>query len=159
MTNDLHKSFERLKAPGPVGLQKFLKHYSAWAQGGMPRYSRFDFLDWPDLVSWITVVYFPVQAEGRYLPENSVILFDGGARVDMFSGDMTRQSAADLEARFLDRWLPIYTLCMREEAPVFARSEVYGIDKEHIKFEVGLFPFVDEEGSLSHIISPALRIN
>lgn len=159
MTNDLHKSFERLQTPGHVGLQKFLKQYILWAQGGMPAYNRFDFLDWPDLVSWITVVHFPAKAQGRYLPENSRILFDGAARVDMFSGDMTRQSAADLEARFLDRWLPIYTLCRRIEAPVFARSEVYGMDKDYVRFEIGLFPFVDEQGSLSHIISPALRTN
>lgn len=157
--NDLHESFEPLKAPGHTGLKVLLERYTEWAQEGMPAYGRFDFLEWPDLVSWITVVHFPAGAEGRYSPENARVVFEGSARVEMFGGDMTRQSAATLEAKFLNRWRPLYDLCMRERAPVFARSEVYGIVKEHIKFEVGLFPYVDKENSLSHIVSLAQRLN
>lgn len=157
--NDLHESFEPLKAPGHTGLKVFLERYTEWAQGGMPAYDRFDFLEWPNLVRWIAVVHFPADAESRYSPENARIVFDGSARVEMFGGDMTRQSVTTLEARFLDRWVSIYNLCAQEEAPVFARSDVYGIEKEHIKFEVGLFPFTDENGALSHIVSPAVRTN
>ena len=157
----LHESFERLKTPGHIGLQRFLEQYAVWSQEGIPPpYSRFDFLDWPDLVSWITVVHFPSCAENRYAAQNARVLFDGSARVEMFAGDMTGQSGADLEDLFLDRWVSIYSLCVREAAPVFARSQVYGVDKEFAKFEIGLFPFSegDGDGSVSHVLSPALRI-
>ena len=154
----LHDSFELLEAPLDSRLLEFTQAYAEWAQGGIPAYGEFDFLEWPELVSWMTVVHYPVCAGSRYSLENTRVIFDGVRRVSMFEADMTDQSISQLEEKFQDRWSSLYGLGFRRKEPVIARSHVFGIGKDHIKFEIGVYPFADEDGEISHALSVVQRV-
>lgn len=156
--SELHESFELLEKPLDLRILEFLQAYCQCKEDGLPIYDRFDFLEWPELVSWMTVVNFPVNVGYRYKQDNAQIKFDGARRVRMFEADLTGQSADILEHKFLDRWSSLYGLCLRHKRPEFARSYVYGIGKEHVKFEIGLFPFAEKDDIISHILSVVQQI-
>lgn len=158
MMSILHESFELLEAPLDSRLSEFSQAYAEWARDGIPPYEGFDFLEWPELVSWMTVVHYPVCAGNRYSLENARVTFDGVRRVSLFEADMTDQPIGQLEEQFQDRWSSLYGLGLRHKEPVFARSHVFGIGKDHIKFEIGLYPFADEGGDISHALSVVQRV-
>lgn len=156
--SSLHESFHLLEAPLDSRLQEFQDAYSVWAEDGIPTYGGFDFLDWPELVSWMTVVHYPTGAKNRYSLKNARMIFDGVRRVNLFEADMSERTMDSLDTKFQDRWSSLYGLGLRHRQPVFARSHVFGIGKDHIEFEIGLYPFADEDGMISHILSLVQRV-
>lgn len=155
---DVHESFELLDEPLDDRLQEFSQAYRIWSQDSLPIYDQFDFLEWPELVSWMTVVHYPFADRHRYSLKNARVTFDGARRVSMFEADMTDQSPDELDDQFQDRWSSIYGLCLRHKAPECARSNVFGIGKDHVRFEIMLFPFAEKGGAISHILSVVQRV-
>ena len=155
---ELHESFEPLEEPLDEKLGEFLYSYREGAQEGVPVYDHFDYLEWPKLVSWMTVIHYPARFRNRYSAGNARMLFDGARRVSLFEADLAGETLDELDDKSLNRWSSLYGLSLRHKEPTFARSHVFGIDKDHIRFEIGLFPFADMDGSISHILSIVQRV-
>lgn len=156
--NELHESFEPLDEPLDPKIHALFQVYCEWVRDGVPIYDGFDFLEWPDLVSWMTVIHYPDCVGRRYRPENARMIFDGVRRVRLFEADLTGQTVNGLDENFLERWSSLYGLSLRRKEPIFARSHVFGIGKDYKRFEIGLFPFAEKSGAISHILSVVQRV-
>lgn len=155
---ELHESFEPLEEPLNETIREFLRSYHVRALEGVPVYDHFDYLEWPKLVSWMTVIHYPARFRNRYSAGNARMIFDGARRVNLFEADLTDETLDELDDESLNRWSSLYGLSLGHEEPTFARSHVFGIGKDHIRFEIGLFPFADMDGPISHILSIVQRV-
>ncbi len=155
---DVHDSFELLVEPQNDRLREFLQTYRICSKDCPPIYDQFDFLEWPELVSWMAVVHYPFSDRHRYSSKNARVIFHGARCADMFEEDMTDQSSDELDDQFQDRWSSIYGLCLTHKEPKCARSRVFGIGKDHVRFEIVLLPFAEKGGVISHILSVVQRV-
>ena len=152
----LHESFDAIEGPSCKSLVRFSSAHSRWSQTGNPPFQAFDFLDWADLLDWISVVHFPRTATDRYTLSNAQFTYDGTGREDLFQSRDTDINA--LDSFFIERWASIYLECVSQRSSIFARSRVRGIDMDFIQFEIGLFPFFDPDDQISDIVSLVERI-
>ena len=155
---DYHFSFEKLERPLASSIIDLNSKYELWREKGLPVYDRFSLLEFSRYIQWVTVVDLQPDVNGNYDPFKVKVIFEGNKIGDTFGGDVSGQTAASLETKFYERWASIYGSCLMSKRPRFARSYVYGMDREHVKFEIGLFPFSDDGEFVTQILSIVHRL-
>lgn len=144
----MHETFTKLEAPTARRLLDFLEWFGHTARS----FDDFDILRFPDAVPWTSLMRYSIDKNERYVFEETATPYVGSEISRTLELEASEDAYSDSDEESKDRWEPFFWQAVSSREPVFAKTFVHGIDKEYLFYEVGGFPFLNEEGLVSHVI-------
>lgn len=147
----MHDSITLEETPSTQRVRDFL----SWYDDGLRSRQGFDFLDHPEATPWLTVTKYAVTESGRYDIDKTVSIFAGSRIAEQLEIAETRLEQDEVDENSMARWGPVQRQAIRTKLPVIVHTYAYGIDKDFMNFEVGVFPFSNSKGNVDEIVMVA----
>lgn len=138
-----------LARPTAARLCNFLEWYGERSRP----FVDFDVLDFPDEMPWLAINQYSLGGDGRYIFEDTVTTLEGSELSKSLGQTATGRDYREASDEVKARWEPFYWQTIRSGHANFARTTAYDVDKAYLSYEIGLFPFLNEDGAVSNIIA------
>lgn len=144
----MHESIRLIEKPTTSRICIFLE----WFEKDVRLSTNFDILDHPEASHWLSVTdYFPDEA-GQYDLSKTVSTFAGSKLAQEMEIENSRLEDHQVDDDSRNRWGPVQWKAARTRQPVFVKTHIYGIGKDFIDYEAGVFPFVNDTGLVTKVV-------
>lgn len=145
----MHDSMTLLEQPTTDRLSVFLDWYGERSRS----FDDFDVLNFPDEMPWLAINRFSFDEGGRYIFEDTVTTLEGSEFAKTLKQTASGRDFREASKEARDRWDPFFWRTIRSGHANFAQTTAYDVDRAFLSYEIGLFPFLNGEGDVSHIIA------